>query len=82
MMLKAMQRGMAEPEFLVSEEWAMLFGSKQSMVVNLQKLVQALAALPGEVAQPERESAKAAAQPLSAEEMALLTAWLADGGAS
>jgi hypothetical protein len=81
-MLKEMQRGLRDPELFDSPEWARLFGAKQSMVVNVQKLVQALSALPhAERGMPKEKSAKldGASQELSAEEMKLLTQWLADG---
>jgi hypothetical protein len=44
-MLHEMQRGLRNPKKLESVEWTRLFGDKQSMVGNLQKLVQSLAAL-------------------------------------
>lgn len=75
-MLKEMQQGIENPDYCASEHWERLFGPKQSMVVNLQKLVAALVALPGNPAQPQQ-----AQQPLpfTPEEMALLSAWIADG---
>ncbi len=79
-MLKEMQRGLRQPEMLANPEWERLFGSKQSMVVNLQKLVQALAALPAiEDEKGKTKSSSEGVEALSAEEMRLLTQWLADG---
>ena len=81
-MLKEMQRGMRHPHVLESPEWERVFGSKQSAVANLQKLVQALAVLPAFAAHPSNTAG--ADQPettLSDEEMQLLAAWLADGPA-
>jgi hypothetical protein len=79
-MLREMQRGLREPSRLESPAWEQLFGAKQSMVSNLQKLVQALAALPlagaSDASPPPAEPL--AADALTAEEMALLAAWLAE----
>jgi len=76
-MLKEMQRGIRDPQRFESTEWERLFGNKQSMVVNLQKLVQALAVLPSalscETSKPIQNGA------LSAQEMELLAEWLKQG---
>ena len=81
-MLKQMQRGLREPKLMEGPVWDQLFGAKQSMVVNVQKLVQALAALP---VQTVTEISPAQTNPegerLTDEEMRLLTAWLAEGNA-
>ena len=77
-MLKEMQMGLKDPERLDSPDWARLFGAKQSMVVNLQKLVQALASLPLEPPKVDRAMDVNQEAPLSKEEMGLLTQWLAD----
>lgn len=72
-MLKEMQLGIADPTRREAEEWERLFGAKQSMVANLQKLVAALAALP----EPPLAQGKAeVAYDLTEAEMKLLTAWL------
>ena len=76
LLLLEMQRGVAQPERLLTPEWEVLFGSKQSMVANVQKLVAALAALPEAGAPGEEE--RATELPLTEQEMVLLTAWLAD----
>lgn len=79
-MLKEMQRGLRDPLRMESPEWVLWFGAKQSMVANVQKLVQALAAIPDGEAEkvnslpPDQQGA-----PLTPEEMGLLTAWLAEG---
>lgn len=79
-MLKEMQRGLRDPSRMETPEWAQLFGAKQSMVVNVQKLVQALAALPGEdSAEYTAETAPQEGDRLTAEEMRLLTQWLTEG---
>jgi flagellar biosynthesis/type III secretory pathway chaperone len=79
-LLKEMQRGVRDQTLLESPEWERLFGNKQSVVVNLQKLVQALAALPSEAdIQPSSETMKAEGERLSDEEMRMLTAWLEEG---
>lgn len=75
-MLKEMQLGIKHPERLHSEAWITLFGAKQSMVVNLQKLVQALGALPNERVTDSNASDRNQEVALSSEEMTLLTQWL------
>jgi uncharacterized membrane protein len=81
-LLKEMQRGVRDQRLLETPEWERLFGSKQSVVVNVQKLVQALAALPIEApAQPNNELPKPEVERLSDEEMQMLTAWLEQGRA-
>ena len=77
-LLKEMQRGVSDQAVMERPEWERLFGAKQSLVVNLQKLVQALAALPLEM-EPSKETANPEGQRLSDEEMRLLTAWLEEG---
>jgi hypothetical protein len=77
-MLKEMQLGLKYPERLQSEAWITLFGAKQSMVVNLQKLVQALGALPTDTARELSSTSENQEVALSREEMALLTQWLND----
>ena len=78
-LLKEIQRGVDEPALLESPEWERLFGPKQSVVVNVQKLVQALAALPSE--EPDKAIKEEEAQQedrLSDEEIQMLTEWLAE----
>ena len=78
-MLKEMQRGLRDPVRMQDPLWIQLFGAKQSMVVNVQKLVQTLAALPQEpMAQDSVSKAHPEGHALTAEEMGLLTAWLAE----
>ena len=82
-LMRQMQKGMRDPALLSSPEWEVMFGSKQSMVVNLLKLVQAMSALGDDNEKPRKKAAgkvvsSAAALPLSDGEMALLAAWLAD----
>lgn len=74
-MLLAMQQAIEKPGTHQDESWQVLFGSKESMVANLQKLVATLAALPpaeGDTheAEPHPQGA------LSAEDIAILKAWL------
>ena len=79
-LLKEMQRGVKNQALLESPEWERLFGPKHSVTVNVQKLVQALAALPcEEQAQVSKELVTAEGQRLSDEEMRMLTEWLAEG---
>lgn len=81
-MLKEMQRGLKEPALTEKEPWKALFGTKDSMVVNVQKLVQALAALPAEpVAKTNPAQTNPEGERLTDEEMRLLTEWLAEGKA-
>lgn len=75
-MLREMQLGLKHPDRLQSEAWITLFGAKQSMVVNLQKLVQALGALPADTAHENTAKERDQEVPLSSEEMVLLTQWL------
>lgn len=75
-MLKEMQLGLKHPERLQSETWISLFGAKQSMVVNLQKLVQALGALPTDTERKAKSKNENQEMALSTEEMTLLTQWL------
>lgn len=74
-----MKQGLDDPGYLDSEAWDKLFGAKQSMVVNLQKLVAALAALPEEAPPRGADGGAMGEAGLSPQEMALLKAWLEDG---
>ena len=75
-MLKEMQLGLKDTSYRMSDEWASLFGAKQSMVVNLQKLVATLAALPDESISGEKADPAAEEPALQAEEIAMFKAWL------
>ena len=77
-MLREMQLGLKEPERIATPEWECLFGTKQSMVMNLQKLVQALGSLPSKTPTPDSSMPADREVSLSAEEMKLLTQWLSD----
>jgi len=74
-LLREMQQGVKNPKYRESDEWEKLFGSKDSLVVNLQKLVATLAALPEETVK-KGKAVEAPLQPISAEELALLKAWI------
>lgn len=76
-MLAELERGLTNPEHCAGEAWEKLFGPKQSMVVSVQKLVAALAALP-ECAEEDAQAAAALAA-ITPEEMQLLKAWMAEG---
>lgn len=79
-MLKEMQLAVRDPARFDTPQWERLFGNKQSVVVNLQKLVQTLAALPQELpASTHSTEPPAAMSELSAEEMRLLSEWIAQG---
>lgn len=76
-MLREMQGGLRNPEKLKSAEWSRLFGNRQSMVANLQKLVQSLAAL----SEPRGKKPTLAmdhpeGELMNAQEMQILSAWL------
>jgi hypothetical protein len=76
-LLEEMQNGVGDPELLKNPAWVQLFGDKQSMVVNLQKLVQALAVLPvlaSKHAAPKKAHREVTR--LNDEEMGILTDWL------
>ena len=75
-LLREMQEGIRNPSYCESEAWEKLFGSKDSFVVNLQKLVATLAARPDEV-KPELNQQRLE-EPITSEEMVLLKAWLED----
>lgn len=81
-MLKEMQEGLKDPARMDDPEWTQLFGAKQSIVGNIQKLVQTLALLPD--AQEENSAADSGQEVLTLtnEEAQLLVAWLASGGGS
>lgn len=74
LMLQEMRLGMESPGHIATEKWDKLFGPKQSMVANIQKLVSALAALPEEIA-PESEHVPQDIE-VTPEELAMLTSWL------
>lgn len=76
-MLREMQRALRDPARLESPEWDRLFGAKQSMVVNVQKLVQALAVIPiAEIVEDSSQADHQEGQKLSPQEMDLLRDWL------
>ena len=83
-LLKEMELFLKTPEQRTPAEWERLFGSKPSMVANLQKLVSALSALPVEkgakAQKKERAAVGTATATLTVEEMQLLADWLRDGG--
>lgn len=80
-LLLQMQQAIAtpKPSELNAKHWERLFGAKDSMVMNLQKLVQSLVALPNDdpckttVMDASREGRE-----LTPEEMEILLAWLKD----
>lgn len=80
-MFKEMAVALKDPATMEEPEWQRLFGNKQSLVVNLQKLVQALGALPEESGGADSKPQDAAHEALTTEEMRLLTEWLAQGDA-
>lgn len=81
LMLQMMLQGLQEPELQEQAQWNRLFGDKQSTAASLQKLVQALAVLPVEGGAKANAAALAEVEPeLSAEEMEMLAAWLAQTG--
>ncbi len=79
LMLKEMREGMKDPSHLTSDEWERLFGTKQSMVANLQKLVQALAALPEDEMEAQVSKSEAL-PPMTREEVQIIKGWLMQEG--
>ena len=75
-----MQQGLQDPSYCTSESWDLLFGSKQSMVTNLQKLVAALVALPDEAGAVSDAGKASDTLQFSEADMALLRAWIEDNG--
>jgi hypothetical protein len=68
---------MANPSYAATAEWDCLFGTKQNMVMNLQKLIHALAVLDGEGdVDPTAEGAGPV--PMTIEEIGMLKAWLGE----
>jgi hypothetical protein len=78
-MFKEMGAALKDPARMDEPEWQRVFGNKQSLVVNLQKLVQALGALPEELCAEDPKPESNQREALTAEEMRLLTEWLAQG---
>lgn len=77
-LLQVMEQEIRAADGPRSEQWVRLFGSKDSAVVNLQKLVQLLAELQGNVPQPPES-----ATPLPEDaDMELLRRWLQDVNAA
>lgn len=80
LLMKEMLDGLVDRSRLSSEEWDKLFGAKQSMIANLQKLVSTLGDLPeapsAQIA-PQQQSQAA----ITPQEMEMLAAWLAERGA-
>lgn len=75
-MLKEMEGALDNPKIMKDEDWKALFGDKQNMIVHVQKLVQTLGALP-ENKRTRKKSKILKDEPrLSAEDTALLVAWL------
>ena len=78
-MLQEMQRGLRNPQKMTSNEWKRLFGNSQSMVANLQKLVQSLAAL----SEPRgKRTTMGMGHPeggaMHLQDMQILSAWMSD----
>lgn len=73
-LLLVMEKGISSADADTDEQWKRLFGTKDSAVVTLQKLVQLLAELPGEAGREKAE--EVAPVPLEPDEMRLITQWL------
>jgi hypothetical protein len=74
-MLAHMQRALQQPSLMEDPSWALIFGTKDNMVVNLLKLVQALHRLPSAGDTPDSLSMDL---PLSEEEARIAEGWLSD----
>jgi hypothetical protein len=70
-MLEVMEKGIRQPE-AVPEQWERLFGTRSSAVANLEKLVQVLVELHAQI----QTQTGGEAEPLSRDDLALLTQWL------
>lgn len=75
MLLCALEEGLSDDAEKPSPQWRRLFGSTQSAVVNLQKLVAALGALPVVKTELSTEAAPPEV-PMSKAELAMLKDWL------
>lgn len=73
-MLEIMEKGIREPDS-VPEQWDRLFGAKSSAVANLEKLVQVLVELHGQV-KAQEENGEGDAASINHDELALLSEWL------
>lgn len=81
-MLEVMEKGIRKPDEM-PEQWERLFGAKSSAVANLEKLVQVLIELHGQIqTQEQEEGTDAEGPPLSRDEVALLSGWLKENGRS
>ena len=76
LLMQEMHAGLRDPSRLSSEQWDKLFGAKQSMIANLQKLVATMGALPDGSREKQEGGAHTDAPPLSAVEVAMLKAWI------
>ncbi len=74
-LLKFMDREIRSKDPKRSEKWLKLFGTKESAVVNLQKLVQVLAELQEQTPSGTADQ-PAMTAPVNAEELAMLSEWL------
>lgn len=77
-LLREMLLAMKQPARCEEKTWEYLFGSKQPLVANLQKLVATLDDLKEMMDEQNSRLPSAQEVPLSAVEIKLLTAWLAD----
>jgi hypothetical protein len=76
-LLAELSRGVSEPALRETDEWKTLFGTRQTVVVNLQKLVQVMVSLLDYKRSGEGgNAADAVVPPITAEELGMLKAWL------
>lgn len=75
MLLQRLEEGVADEAELGTAQWRRLFGSTQSAVVNLQKLVAALGDLPQELAE-HTTAACGPEVPMTEAELQMLKGWL------
>lgn len=80
-MFKEIGAALKDPSLMDEPEWQRVFGNKQSLVVNLQKLVQALGALPEDTPAKAATAEESHQEGLTGEEMRLLAQWLEEGRA-
>jgi hypothetical protein len=77
LLMKEMHASLRDPNRLTDDQWEKLFGAKQSMVMNVHKLVDALTSLPVPAATAQMQEAPA---PITTQEMEMLKAWIAESG--
>lgn len=76
-MLQVLEEKMNDPE-KTPKEWEVLFASKDSVVINLQKLAKLMGDVQGARGPKKKELANAACERLTRDELKMLEEWLRD----